>query len=397
MDSSFFAGNRQKLTEKLKGGLVVLTAYAALQRSNDTSHYFEQEANFWYLTGIEEPDWQVVVEGKKSWLIAPDIDEVHRIFDGALSDDNARKISGIDTVLSRSDGNRLLRDLAKKHSLVYTLGNDPYKDHYNFALNPAPNDLRLSLDRVFNDVHDCRRDLAKLRAIKQPAEIKQMQKAIKLTNDAFTFVHENLATYKYEYEVEAAFSHYFRSRGATGHAYEPIVAAGGNATTLHYIKNNQRLRQKSFLLLDIGARVGGYAADITRTYAIGGVSARAVAVYQAVEKAQKSIIKLIRPGVSLQTYTEEVDDIMKDALKGLGLLKTDDDYRKYFPHAISHGLGIDVHDSLGGYTSLQPGMVLTVEPGIYIPEENIGVRIEDDILVTEGGAQNLSRGLSTSL
>ncbi|MGK2896805.1 MAG: aminopeptidase P N-terminal domain-containing protein [Candidatus Saccharimonadales bacterium] len=397
MDSSFFADNRLKLTEKLNNGLVVLTAYAALQRSNDTAHYFEQEANFWYLTGIEEPGWQVIVDGKKSWLVAPDVDEVHRIFDGALSNDEAKSISGVETVLSRADGDTLLRDLSKKHSLAYTLGKDPYKDHYNFSLNPAPGELRSRLERIFTNVHDCLRDLAKLRAIKQPREIKEMKKAIKLTEDAFKFVYENLVTYKTEYEVEAAFTYYFGSRGVGGHAYEPIVASGSNACTLHYIKNNQRLKPKSFLLIDIGARHGGYAADVTRTYAIGRVSARAKAIHTAVETAQRDIIKLIHPGVSLQAYMENVDSIMKDVLKSRDLLKTDEDYRKYFPHSVSHGLGIDVHDSLGGFTTFQPGMVLTVEPGIYIPEERIGVRIEDDILVAEDGAHNLSRGLSTAL
>lgn len=397
MDSAFFARNRQNIIDKLQGGPVVLTAYTALQRANDTAHFFEQESNFWYLTGIEEPDWQLVIENKKSWLIAPDVDEIHRIFDGALSDTKAKQISGVDTVLSRADGDVLLRDLAKKHSLVYCLGKDPHKDYYNFALNPGPGDLWARLDRTFNDVHDCRRDLAKLRVIKQPEEIVQMKKAIKLTNDAFMYVRENLASYKYEYEIEADFTHYFRSRGAVGHAYEPIVASAGNATTLHYIKNNQRIKPKSFVLMDIGARFGGYAADITRTYAVGAVSKRARDVHAAVETAQKDIIKLIRPGLSFQQYGADVDEIMKTALRSVDLLKTDDDYRKYFPHAVGHGLGIDVHDSLGGFATMQPGMVMTVEPGIYAPAENIGVRIEDDILVIDKGRTNLSAKLSTSL
>jgi len=143
--------------------------------------------------------------------------------------------------------------------------------------------------------------------------------------------------------------------------------------------------------------VGGYAADITRTYAIGTPSRREKDVHAEVEQAHQAIIDLIKPETSVKEYMAAVDDIMKQALRNLNLLKTPDDFRRYFPHAISHGLGIDVHDSLGGFKAFQPGMVLTVEPGIYIPEEGIGVRIEDDILVTKDGNKNLSAALPTSL
>ncbi|MBC7565055.1 M24 family metallopeptidase, partial [Candidatus Saccharibacteria bacterium] len=152
-----------------------------------------------------------------------------------------------------------------------------------------------------------------------------------------------------------------------------------------------------FVLLDIGARLNGYPADITRTYAHGDVSDRHKAVHLAVETAHHKIIALLKPGLNVKDYFHKVDKIMLVALHDLGLLKVEEDYRKYFPHSISHGLGIDVHDSLGGPEAFQPGMVLTVEPGIYIPEEGIGVRIEDDILITENGHENLSAGLPTSL
>lgn len=185
--------------------------------------------------------------------------------------------------------------------------------------------------------------------------------------------------------------------GAEGYAYEPIVAAGANALTLHYTRNNNPLPKNGLLLIDAAARVGGYCADITRTYAIGTPTAREVAVHAAVEKAHFAIINLIKPGLALSEYQDKSDEIMKEALRSLGLLKKPEDYRKYFPHAISHGLGIDVHESFGGYTEFMPGMVLTVEPGIYIPEEGIGVRIEDDILVTETGNENLSGDLPTGL
>jgi Xaa-Pro aminopeptidase len=154
------------------------------------------------------------------------------------------------------------------------------------------------------------------------------------------------------------------------------------------------------VLLDIGARSGGYAADITRTYAYGDPTKRQIEIHAAVQAAHHAIIKLITPNLAVEEYQREVDCIMIDALLSVGLMADRDDtdnYHKYFPHAISHGLGVDVHDSLGGPQFLQLGMVLTVEPGIYIPEEGIGVRIEDDILVTDSGNVNLSARLSTDL
>jgi Xaa-Pro aminopeptidase len=227
-----------------------------------------------------------------------------------------------------------------------------------------------------------------------------MKQAINLTMGAFEYVKENLASFTYEYEVEAEFSYWFTKQGAKGHAYDPIVASGSNACTLHYVDNDSKLKKRDLLLLDIGARVSGYAADITRTYALGEPTKRQSEVHEVLQTAQQKIIRLIRPELLVEEYQQKVDDIMGDAMIALGLIKTKDDeknYRKYFPHAVSHGLGVDVHDSLGGPKYFKPGMVLTVEPGIYIPEEGIGVRIEDDILVTEKGRTNLSSRLSTDL
>lgn len=399
---NLFVTNRQRLMAELKGGVAVVGAYAAMQRGNDMAFAFEQEANFWWLTGIDAADWWVIVDAKrmKTWLVAPRVSAVHEIFDGSLSEEEALKISGADEVLARDDAKSMLRDIAKKHSVVYTLGEQPHAEHFDFVLNPAPKKLYDQLIRTFNSVQDCRKTLAKLRAIKQPAELARMKKAIKLTADAFDHAKLILEAARFEYEIEAEFSYYFRTRGAKGHAYDPIVAAGKNACTLHYVQNDAKLKSHELLLLDIGARVDGYAADITRTYAVGEPTKRQVEVHAAVETAQKDIIGLLQPGLAVEQYQKAVDRIMTKTLQDLGLmhgLNDEKNYRKYFPHAVSHGLGVDVHDSLGGPRVLRSGMVLTVEPGIYIPEEKIGVRIEDDILITEKGHSNLSARLSTSL
>ena len=398
--SNLFVSNRQRLSTELKGELVVVAAYAGMQRGNDMAFAFEQEANFWWLTGIEVADWWLIFDGTrgKSWLVAPKVDEIHEVFDGSLSYEAALKTSGADAVLSHDEAMKMLRVMAKKHSVVHTLGDQPYAEYLDFTLNPAPKKMYDMLSRTFNSVLDCRKELAKLRAIKQPEEITRMKKAISLTMEAFEVAKESLAIARHEYEIEAGFTHYFRSRGASGHAYDPIVAGGKNACTLHYVENNARLKKRELLLIDIGARVDGYAADITRTYAFSEPTKRQREVHAAVRQAQAEIIALLKPDLSVEEYQRDVDSIMTEALLKLGLMKSRDDeksYRKYFPHAISHGLGVDVHDSLGAPRFLQAGMVLTVEPGIYIPEESIGVRIEDNILITESGATNLSARLST--
>ncbi|HTK39469.1 MAG TPA: Xaa-Pro aminopeptidase [Patescibacteria group bacterium] len=401
IDSNFFQTNRAKLAEKLGGALVVVTGYTRLQRSNDTAHGFEQEANFWYLTGIEEPDWKLVYDGisHKSWLVMPDVDAIHRVFDGSLSPEDAKLRSGVDEVIAQDDLLGLYRRLQRTHSIVYTVTQPSHSEHFNFALNPALHENTKQLERNFAKVQIANKDLAKLRAIKQPVEIVEIQAAIKQTAKAFEAVQQSIDSYRYEYEIEADFTQAFRRSGTMGHAYEPIVAAGANACTLHYVKNASPIKQRQLVLLDVGARVNGYAADISRTICKGEPTKRQRAIFDALKDAQQAIIQLLEPGMPVETYQQSVNTIMFDTLSSLGLAKTsqDETVSTYMPHAVSHGLGIDVHDSLGAPRHLQEGMVLTVEPGIYIPEESIGIRLEDDILITKTGHKNLSASLSTQL
>ena len=401
MNAQFFAANRERLIDELRAGSYVIGAYTQLQRSGDTAFHFEQEANFWWLTGIDTPDWLLIVDGvrRRSWLVAPEKSSAHQIFDGSLDPEIAKKISGVDEVVSTDEGQRILRDQAKKHPVVYGLGDAPYVEYVDFALNPAPKKLYEQLERTFRSVQSCRKELAKLRAIKSPEELRAITKAVGVTIAAFEDARQRIDEHASEYEIEAGFTHNFRRQNAT-HAYDPIVASGQNACTLHYVKNSQPLRAHQLVLCDIGARVDGYAADITRTYAHGEPTKLQTSVHQELQQAHAEIIELIAPGVSFESYQQNVDRTMKRALHDLGLLPDmgdDDRYRRYFPHAVSHGLGVDVHDSLGGYRQFQPGMVLTVEPGIYITEKNLGLRLEDDIVVTESGCKNLSAALSTAL
>jgi len=393
-------GRRERMYKALGGTPLIMTAYNALQKSADMAHAFTQDASFLWLTGINEPGWQCVIEGGTLTLVAPERDDVHILFDGGLTNEEAKQISGADAVLSRSEGDVMIKALSDTYPAVYAVGEDPHAEHYSFVENGAQKQLLMQLEALFTEVKDARLIFAQLRALKSEREVDAIRKAIAVSIEGFKSVRDQLSESRYEYEIEAELNSAFRKTGAEGHAYEPIVASGAHACTLHYATNNDALPCDGLLLIDAGAKVDGYAADITRTYAMGTPTARQIAVHEAVQKAHFKIIDLIKPGVTLKRYQHDVDEIMKDALESLGLLKDRSDekmYRKYFPHAVGHGLGLDVHESLGGSGEFKPGMVLTVEPGIYIPEEGIGVRIEDDILVTETGNENLSAGLSTSL
>ena len=390
--------HREKLRQTLDIKVpFIATGYQAMQLSGDMAVRFLQQADFFWLTGIAEPGWQLLLL-KEEYLVRPQRSHEESLFDGGISDAEATAISGVKNVISSDTAKELLeKQRAAGISKVYTAGGDAPYLKGSFTLNPAARALRRHLEKQFDEVEDVRPILARLRALKDTEEVALQRNALAATIEGFTTLKSKLHTLRYEYEAEAELSYIFRKKGTEGHAYEPIVAAGANALTLHYIHNIDPLPENGLLLIDAAARVGGYAADITRTYAIGTPTNREVAVHAAVEKAHFAIIDLIKPGVALSEYQAKSDEIMKEALRSLGLLKKPEDYRKYFPHAISHGLGIDVHESLGGYKEFMPGMVLTVEPGIYIPEEGIGVRIEDDILVTEDGNENLSADLPTSL
>lgn len=397
--NSSYAKRRHALAKNIPHPTVI-AANTQMQAKADMAFPFVQDANFLYLTGIDEPDWVLFWDLKEWALVEPSISDTHALFEGSLAVADAKNISGVNKIITSTQYVEALEYLSKQGASVATIGVDPHKKYYDFTLNPATQKNRKLLTRYFAEVLDCRKELNKQRAIKTSEELLSQKKAIALTTDTFLDIKSNLQALEYEYEIEAQLSHGFRVHGSNGHAYSPIVAGGAHACTLHCSKNQAPLPKNGLVLIDAGTQVEGYTADITRTFAVGRPTERQVEVHAAVQKAHHAIIALIKPGLRFESYQLAVDDIMKDALMGLGLLGDRLDqktYRKYFPHAISHGLGIDVHESLGGYDSFKEGMVFTIEPGIYIPEESIGVRIEDNILVTNKGHENLSKGLSTEL
>ena len=403
--SEFFAGNREKLRQLFTGTApIVVTASGLLQRGGDSTYPFEQDASFWYLTGITEPDVTLVLDKTKEYLIVPRRADTRVAFDGAVDAGHLVQTSGITTVLDDREGWRQLTTRLKRAKHVATLAAAPaYVEAHGFYTNPARAALieRMKQANPSLELLDLSMHLARLRSIKQPVELAAIQEAIDITIATIKEVTKpaKLAKYAYEYQLEADITRGFRSRGADGHSFEPIVAGGERACTLHNVANNGRLSADEVVVIDVGAAVHHYAADITRTVSLAVPSKRQQAVYDTVLEVQEFAKTLMKPGALMKDNEEQIEHFMGEKLRELGLIKSieHDEVRRYYPHATSHFLGLNVHDA-GDYSRpLEPGMVLTVEPGIYITEEGIGVRIEDDVLITADGCRSLSDGLPRTL
>jgi Xaa-Pro aminopeptidase len=406
-DSTFFIGNRDRLRQLFTGTApIVIAANGLMQRSVDEAYPFYQDRNFWYLTGISEPDLILVMDKSKEYLIVPPRETVREQFDGAIDTDHLRRVSGIQTIFTAKEGWKQLTQRLKKVQHLATLGaNPPYIDFLGMYTNPA----RVELQKRVKDANpaiellDLRTHLARMRMIKQPVELQAIQAAIDCTIDTLKEVQrlQQRSKYAYEYEIEADLTRGFRRRGADGHAFAPIVASGERSCVMHHASNSAALANGDVVVIDVGAQVNFYAADITRTYILGErASRRQEQVHIAVQEAQNYAYSLLKPGVLLSAYEKQLEAFVGEKLRELGLIKTidHDAVRRFFPHATSHFLGLDAHDA-GDYDHpLEAGSVLTVEPGIYIPQEAFGVRIEDDVLITADGntilSAQLPRGIS---
>jgi Xaa-Pro aminopeptidase len=404
-DKEFFKGNRQKLRELFLGTApIVITANGLVQKNADETLEFSQDSNFWYLTGIDEPNLILVMDKNKEYIIVPEYSEIHDFFDGKVSYDTVKNISGIEECYSDKDGWKILNSRIKKSKHVATLAANPkFISAYGMYSNPARESLITKLKEINSSIEllDLRAHLMNLRVVKQLPEIEAIKEAIGITVKTLKPImkQKKLDTYNYEYEIEADISSGFRSKGAAKHAFTPIVGSGINSTIIHSTLNNSEIDINLPIVMDVGARFNNYSADITRTVVPGKPSKRLRNVYDAVLSAQDYALTLLKPGVILEEYEEEMEKYIGEKLRELGLIKIIDreNVRKYFPHMVSHFLGIDVHD-VGDYKKpLAPNMVVTCEPGIYIPEESIGIRIEDDILITDGGCEVLSRNLPREL
>ncbi len=397
----FFAGNRARLREAIDVDLpVVITANGQLQASSDNPFPFQQDPGFWYLCGVEQPDYVLVMSKNETYIIAPSRSEVQDMFDGIADHDKISASSGVDAVLDPKEGWSKLRSELEISKRVCTLQPNPaYIEIYGMYTNPARARLTRKLRRMAPkaELIDIRPELSGLRVVKQTPEIAAIRKAVDIHCATLNDVRQN--SYAFEYELEADISRGFRSRGAHGHSFSPIVAGGVNACTFHYLENNAPLLPGNLALLDTGVKYGQYASDLTRTWSMAQPTVRQQAVFDAVNDALEYGISLLKPGKeSFYACEQKVRGFVGEKLKELGLIdKVDKEgIFKYYPHA-PHYLGLDVHDVGDTRLPIQPNMVMTLEPGIYIPDEGIGIRIEEDILITENGCEVLSKACPRTL
>jgi len=395
---AFFIQNRKRLRELFVGTApIVITAHGLVQRSGDTTYPFRQDSNFWYLTGITLPDIILVLDKEKEYLIVPDRELSRTTFDGQINMMELSEQSGIQNILGEKEGWKLLGHRLKRVKHVATLAApSAYVVSHGMYANPARNRLIACIKNINKDLEflDLRPHTTKMRSIKQEEEIRTIKNAVSVTNKAFKKVKKDIASFTHEYELEAVMTKMFREVNAV-HGYQPIVATGKNACTLHYIQNSDAIMQDQMILIDAGAEIEGYSADITRTYNILPPTKRQQKVFDAVIDVQQHALSILKPGVIVKDYESLIEQYMGEKLRELGLIKSIEtgEVRRYYPHAISHFLGLDVHDVADYSQPLEPGMVLTVEPGIYIPQESLGIRVEDNIVITSAGASSLSNNL----
>ncbi|HEY1645493.1 MAG TPA: Xaa-Pro peptidase family protein [Candidatus Saccharimonadales bacterium] len=404
LTKAFFKANRDRLFKNLSADILIITANGLLQKTADQAFPFRQDSNFWYLTGLSEPDLILVKTSREEFIIIPDFYVKRQSILSSTDNKRLSDISGVEQILNEKEGWQKVKDLTGNNSKIATLLPNPVLlKHYGIYSSPVRRQLTSRLKRLYprNQMIDARTALAAMRMVKQPVEIGIIQRAIDMTSETLVEVlnSKRLAGYRDTGQIEKDILAGFITRGADGHGFDPIVAAGANAAMIHYSKLSEPLNPNELIVCDVGAVYSFYSADITRTVSYGQPSSRQQAVYEAVKHVQAEAFKLIKPGIKLKEYEKQVEGLVGQQLKALGLITKLDSrsIRQYYPHACSHSLGIDTHDSADYSLALPENMVMTVEPGIYIPEEGIGVRIEDVIRLTKNSYELMSSKLPVSL
>lgn len=404
LDSQFFKGNRDKLLNGLKSQVLICTANGLLQSASDEAQPFTQDPNFWYLTGLSEPDLILVKSKEEEFIIVPKFYIRRQSVTEPLNKEGLKKTSGIDQILDESEGwLKIKNTLANQKQYATFVPLPILMKRHGLYSNPSRRQLVLKIKRISPkaSIEDARKQIARQRMVKQPVEIKLIQKAIDITDDTLKEVlaRDNLAKYTDTGQIERDILSGFISKGAAGHAFDPVVASGGNAALIHFPKLFQPLKEGELVVCDVGSNYSFYKADITRTVAYGQPTPRQMAVYQAVKDVQSEAFKLIKAGMDYLDYENKVTNLVGEQLIKLGLIKklNKKAIRKYYMTYCSHSLGLSAHDSADFSIKLPKDVIMTVEPGIYIQEENIGVRIEDVVQITESGCKILSSSLPTRL
>jgi Xaa-Pro aminopeptidase len=394
-----------------QGGLAVFNSNDIYPISADSTMPFQQHRDIFYLSGIDQEESVLLLfpdaknSNHREVLFVKKSNNHIAVWEGAkLSQKEATNISGIQTILWTNDFNSLFNQLTKEAKAIYFNTNE----HYRAKVETQTREDRfIEWAKKKYPTHQHEKSnfiLQRLRSLKHKEEICQIQQAINITDKGFRRVLDFVKPGVWEYEIEAEFVNEFIKNRSKGFAYSPIIASGRNSNVLHYTQNNSKCQSGDLILIDVGAEYGNYASDMTRTIPVSGkFTPRQRKVYDAVRKIGEESMQLLVPGTLIKEYNQEVGKIMSSALIDLGLLdkkdlnikdKKNPAYKKYYMHGTSHHLGLDTHDYGLIEEPIEPNMVLSVEPGIYIPEESFGIRIEEDIVVQEkGGPINLTKNI----
>lgn len=400
MKTEFVTNNRNKVFKRmLDNSVLILFAGHAPYKRGDEKYEFSPDRNFYYVTGIDREN-QIIMflktESARSATLYIERDNGYlaKWVGANMTEDEARLESGIEEIsyLDKFYGD--LSDTVFKNNIKHIyidLENREWDAAESESLKFA-NEFRKKYPAV--DMIDAYPFFADLRMIKEPYELDLMRKAVKITTDGLEAMMKNARPGMYEYELEAYFDFVLTKNGVTDKAFKTIVASGERGTILHYSKNNCMTKDGDLVLVDCGAQYGWYCGDITRTFPVNGkYTPLQKQIYDIVLEGQRRVIETIRPGIKFSRLNETLKEFYFEELKNLGLVSSPEEVSKYYFHGVSHYLGAETHD-IGRYgdRTLVPGMVLTVEPGLYIEEYGIGIRTEDDALVTENGCELLSNG-----
>ena len=401
--NSLYIKNRQKFTaQMIPGSLAVFNSNDIYPVSADSTLPFAQHSDILYLSGADQEETILLLfpealnPAHKEILFVRETNEHIAVWEGAkYTKEKATEISGIQTIMWLSDFDKVFFDLMTEAHTIYFNTNE----HYRQAVETQTREDRfIAKCKAQFPAHQWQKSqpiLQEIRGVKEPEEIAQMQTACNITEKGIRRLLGFIKPGVWEYEIEAELLHEFVRNRSKGFAYTPIIASGPNANVLHYIENNQQCKAGDLILMDVAAEYANYRSDLTRTFPVSGrFTERQAAVYNAVLRVKNAATKLLVPGTLWAEYHQVVGEIMTEELLGLGLLdpanvKNQDPnkpaYKKYFMHGTSHHIGLDTHDYGALKTPMKAGMVFTVEPGIYIPEEGMGIRLEDNVVIQEQG------------
>jgi Xaa-Pro aminopeptidase len=415
LNPEIFIQNRQRFVQKMeKNSIAIFNSNDELPMNGDAIHRFKQNSDLFWLSGIEQEDSMVILfpdnhdPKYKEVLVLVRPNELKEKWDGhRLRANEGNAISGIETIVWLDTIEALLQTWIHLADTIYLNTNE---NDRKANLVPVRDYRYAEMMKQRYPLHNYKRSakiMKELRGIKSALEVEVIQKAVDITENTFRRLLKFIKPGVMEYEIEAEIFHSFLSQRATGPAYGSIIASGDRARTLHYVSNNNECKDGELILMDFGAEYGGYCADLTRTVPVNGkFGRRQKTVYNACLHLHDYAKSLLKPGISIVDYTDKVGEEATQVFLKIGLLRKSDvknedkenrAYRKYLYHGISHHLGIDVHD-LGTRTEpVKAGMMFTVEPGIYIEEEKMGVRIENNIWITRNGNKDLFKNIPVTV